>query len=90
MVAGCAVSRPRTYGDRVATAIRLPTDLHAQLQEAADARDVSVNWLITRAVEQLLGRLGPTEPVATRAPYVPEPIPDEAYATNGTRRRWFR
>jgi HicB family len=46
---------------RIATAIRLSADLHARLKQAAEDRDVSVNWLITRAVTDLLDRLPPVE-----------------------------
>lgn len=42
---------------RVATAVRLPEDLHSRLQEQAEMRDVSVNWLVTKAVEQFLESL---------------------------------
>jgi predicted transcriptional regulator len=45
----------------VATAVRLPVSLHRRLQDAAAARDVSANLLITKAVADLLDRL----PVAT-------------------------
>ena len=49
------MARPRICEeDRVATAIRLPASLHAELRRVARARDVSVNYLITRAVEELL------------------------------------
>jgi predicted transcriptional regulator len=48
---------------RVATAIRLPINLHMQLQEHAEMRDVSVNWLVTRAVEQFLQGLPTKERV---------------------------
>jgi len=48
---------------RVATAVRLPEDLHRQLQDHAEMRDVSVNWLVTRAVEQFLDRLPSREQV---------------------------
>lgn len=39
---------------RVATAVRLPESLHAELQQQADDRDVSVNFLVVRAVTQYL------------------------------------
>jgi hypothetical protein len=52
------VPRPRVYNEqRVATAIRLPVSLRDGLQKAAIARDVSVNFLVTRAVSDLLERL---------------------------------
>ena len=48
----------RTSIERVSTAVRLPVDLHAELQRQADERDVSVNFLVTRAVAKYLGELG--------------------------------
>ncbi len=52
------MGRPRIYEEpRVATAIRLPTSLRDELQAAAVERDVSVNYLVTRAVLDYLGRL---------------------------------
>lgn len=48
---------------RVATAVRFPEDLHSRLQEHAEMRDVSVNWLVTRAVEQFLEGLPSREQV---------------------------
>jgi hypothetical protein len=43
--------------------VRLPADLHAELQRQAGERDVSVNYLITRAVQHYLQRLGPADPL---------------------------
>lgn len=45
---GGAMSRPTTYGARVTTALRLPTELHAAVLQAAAERDISVNDLMTR------------------------------------------
>jgi hypothetical protein len=54
------MSRPRVYDEpRVATAIRLPTSLHEELQSVASERDVSVNFLVTRAVSTFLAQLQP-------------------------------
>jgi hypothetical protein len=54
------MSRPKIYDEpRVATAIRLPTSLHGELQTAATERDVSVNFLVTRAVSAFLAQLPP-------------------------------
>ena len=59
------MGRPKTYDEpRVATAIRLPVSLRTDLQAAATERDVSVNFLVTRAVADYLRRL---PPVAERA-----------------------
>jgi predicted HicB family RNase H-like nuclease len=48
---------------RKTTAVRFPEDLHARLVEAADERDVSVNWLVVKAVESFLARLIPVEDI---------------------------
>jgi predicted HicB family RNase H-like nuclease len=48
---------------RVSTAVRLPQDLHEELQRAAEERDVSVNFLVTRAVYHYLNQLGPADPL---------------------------
>lgn len=48
---------------RIATAVRFPEDLHTRLQEHAEMRDVSVNWLVVRAVEQFLESLPSREQV---------------------------
>jgi hypothetical protein len=54
------MGRPRIYNEpRVITAIRLPTSLRHELQVAATERDVSVNFLVTRAVRQFLTDLPP-------------------------------
>jgi hypothetical protein len=54
------MSRPKIYDEpRVATAIRLPSSLHGELQSAATERDVSVNLLVTRAVSAFLAQLPP-------------------------------
>jgi hypothetical protein len=56
------MSRPKVYDEpRVATAIRLPTSLHEELQSAATQRDVSVNFLVTRAVTTFLAQLPPVD-----------------------------
>lgn len=52
------MGRPKIYDEpRVATAIRLPTSLRDELQTAAVERDVSVNFLVNRAVSDYLRRL---------------------------------
>lgn len=55
------MARPRVYENRVTTAVRLPEDLHDRLKQAADERDVSVNYLMTKAVDDYLDRLVPAE-----------------------------
>ena len=46
---------------RVTTAVRFNESLHARLLEAAAERDVSMNLLVSRAVEDFLGRLVPVD-----------------------------
>jgi len=49
------VGRPKLYeGDRVTTAVRITPELHDQFRELADKRDVSVNYLITKAMQRYL------------------------------------
>lgn len=52
------MGRPRVCEEeRVLTPVRLPRSVRDALREAAAARDVSVNLLVTRAVTEYLGRL---------------------------------
>jgi len=54
------MSRPRIYDEpRIATAIRLPASLREELHAVATERDVSVNFLVTRAISDYLRRLSP-------------------------------
>lgn len=46
---------------RLSTAIRFRPDLHARLQAEAEARDVSINFLVNRAVEDFLKHLLPID-----------------------------
>jgi predicted HicB family RNase H-like nuclease len=46
---------------RTTTAIRFPDELHERLKQAADERDVSINFLVVKAVEESLSRLLPPE-----------------------------
>lgn len=46
---------------RRATAIRLKAELHERLEVAAEEREVSVNFLVNRAVAAFLDRLVPIE-----------------------------
>ncbi len=46
---------------RTTTAIRLPDDLHERLRHAADERDLSINFLVVKAVEEFVDNLIPVE-----------------------------
>lgn len=48
---------------RTSTAIRFRPDLHERLQTEAAARDVSINFLVNRAVEDFLKHLLPVHEV---------------------------
>lgn len=57
-----ANSRTRAKNDdRVHTALRLPEDLLKRLREAAEERDLSMNFLVVKAVEEFLENLIPAE-----------------------------
>lgn len=45
---------------RMTTAIRFSPELHARLKEAAEDRDLSINFLVVKAVEDFLPRLADT------------------------------
>lgn len=51
----------RVVPGRVQAAARLTPELHDRLRDEADARDVSVNWMLTKAVEEFLARLAPAD-----------------------------
>lgn len=54
------IGRRRRYDpDRVTTAVRIPAEIHQKLQEEAEARDVSLNYLLVRGAELVLQRLTP-------------------------------
>ena len=55
------MARMKRHRPRITTAVRLPTELHRQLQEAAESRDTSVNHLIVRAAHHYLSRLPPLD-----------------------------
>ena len=62
-------------GRRTATAIRLKPELHERLTVAASERDVSINFLVNRAVGEFLDRLIPVDEMIWTRPY---PQRDEA------------
>ena len=56
------MGRPRIYDEpRIATAIRLPASLRDELDTVATQREVSVNYLVIRAVSDYLRRLPPPD-----------------------------
>ncbi len=58
------MGRPRVNQERrVGTQVRLPESLHDRLRATAEERDVSVNLLVTRAVQAYLAQLEPAESV---------------------------
>ena len=63
------MSRPKVYDEpRITTAVRLPESLHGWLKSAARERDVSVTYLVVRALEDYRDRIAPlTHPPAGRA-----------------------
>ena len=56
------MARPKVHKEqRVTTAVRVPERLHSQLAHAAEERDLSVNYLVVRAIEEFMDRLIPAE-----------------------------
>jgi predicted HicB family RNase H-like nuclease len=52
------MARPRIYPEnRVQTLLRLPPQLHRRLRRQADEREVSVNYLAVKAIEDHLKKL---------------------------------
>lgn len=49
----------KTTKRRTATAIRFPEQLHDALVQAAEERDLSVNYLVVKAVQEFLPKLVP-------------------------------
>lgn len=49
------------HENRITTAIRVPEGLHSELAAEADKRDVSVNFMVVRAIEDFLRRLLPAD-----------------------------
>jgi hypothetical protein len=61
------MARPKTYPeDRVVQAVRMPKDLQQRLHEAADARDLSANFLAVKAITLYLDELVPADEVSAR------------------------
>lgn len=65
---------------RTTTAIRFPDDLHAQLVKAADDRDLSMNFLVVKAVEDFLPRLIPPDKLKLATPTPEPPLGEELQA----------
>jgi predicted HicB family RNase H-like nuclease len=54
--------RPKVHHEeRVTTALRVPKDLHQRLKDAADERQVGVNLIAVKALEDYLDRLIPLQ-----------------------------
>jgi hypothetical protein len=63
------VARPKIHREpRVTTAVRLPASLHERLQRAATEREVAVNLLIVKSLEDYLDRLIPIEQLELTRP----------------------
>ena len=48
---------------RTTTAVRFPEAVHEQLRAAAEERELSINFLVVKAVEDFLRRLLPADEV---------------------------
>lgn len=54
-------ARPRI--ERTNTAVRFPPAVHERLQEAADERGLTMNYLVVKAVEEFLDHLIPADEI---------------------------
>ena len=52
---------PKPPVAKVNLAVRMPPELHERLVDEAEAREVSANWMMNRAIEEFLDRLIPTD-----------------------------
>ena len=59
--------RPTEFAERITKVVRFEHELNDLLREAAAARGVSVNLMITWAVKEYLDRLPPVEAVLKTA-----------------------
>lgn len=56
------MARPRIHPeDRVTTAVRVPKELYDDLRKAANERQLSVNFLVVKALEDFVDRLIPVD-----------------------------
>lgn len=56
------MARPKVHHEeRVTTALRVPRSLHERLKQAAEERQVAVNLIAVKALEEYLDRLIPVE-----------------------------
>ena len=63
------MGRPKRHLEpRVATAVRLPVTVHERLREAAEERQVSVNLLVEKAIDDYLARLVPVDELELTRP----------------------
>lgn len=60
--------RPKCHDTRSSTGVRFPPELLARLHEAAEEREVSVNWIINRAVTEFLDHLIPVDEIVLTRP----------------------
>lgn len=58
----------KTPKARTATAIRFPENLHDELVQAAEERELSVNFLVVKAVKDFLPRLIPADELTLTRP----------------------
>ena len=55
------MSRPKRHDPRQQILLRMDPALHQRLKDAAEDRELSMNWLIVRAVEEFLDHLIPAD-----------------------------
>lgn len=63
-------SAARPKSDRTVTAVRFPEEMYARLRQAAEERDLSMNYLVVKAMEEFLERLIPADELRLTRPHV--------------------
>lgn len=83
--------RPKPDEELVATAVRLPRGLHERLTTVAASRDVSVNFMVRRAIEKYLDNLPlpPGEGVDDEAVSAVEVLRSAGCVYHPTSGRWI-
>jgi predicted transcriptional regulator len=57
------VTTGRPARARTATAVRFRPEVYERLRTAAEERELTMNWLVNKAVEQFLERLLPVDEI---------------------------
>lgn len=51
------MARPKVHGDRIATQIRVPVELHERLVAVCEEREITINYLMCKAASVYLDQM---------------------------------